>query len=75
MGASQPKFSPIFYLLKHRVVCNSTGWQEALARIYIQVNKAFNDLVSCILSPMRMRSLTSATSLGQLTSAMVFAFK
>jgi hypothetical protein len=73
MGASQPKFSPSFYLLKYRIACNRTGLQKALARIYIQVNEAFNNLVSCVLSP--MRALTSATSLDQLNPAVVFTFK
>jgi hypothetical protein len=61
MGASQPIFSPTIYLLKHQIVCSSTGWQGALARIYIQVNKVFNSLVSDLLSP--MRSLNLVTSL------------
>lgn len=73
MGASQSKFSPTFCLLKHRIGCNSTDWQEALAKIPIQVDKAFDHLFSGVLYP--MRSLTSATSLGQLTSGIVFAFK
>jgi hypothetical protein len=73
MGASQSKFPPTFYLLKPQIGCNSTGWKEALARIYIQSNQAFDHFGSGVLSP--MRSLTLATSLGQLTSAMVFAFK
>jgi len=73
MGASQSKFSPTFYLLNPRIGCDSTSWEEALVRIYIQSNQAFDHFVSGVLSP--MRSLTLATSLGQLTSAMVFAFK
>lgn len=73
MGASQPKYSPAFYLLKCQTVSDSAGWQKALARIYIQVNNAFNNLVSCVLSP--MRSLTSAISLAQLASARAFVIE